>query len=131
MAHIIGIGTDIIQIKRIAIIQKRFGEKFIKRIFTPYEQECAQNLTPPVQEAFYAKRYAAKEAFVKALGCGISALATWQEIEVVKDSKGAPSLRIIGKTAQTLHQKAKNPQIHLTLSDDSYACAFVIIEDLE
>lgn len=131
MAHIIGIGTDIIQIKRIGITHKRFGEKFIKRIFTPYEQECAKNLTPSVQEAFYAKRYAAKEAFVKALGCGISALATWQEIEIIKDSKGAPSFQITGKTAQTLHQKAKHPCIHLTLSDDGYACAFVVIEDLD
>ena len=131
MAHIVGIGTDIIQIKRIAVTKKRFGEKFIKRIFTQNEQASAQNLTPTVQDAFYAKRYAAKEAFVKALGCGISALATWQEIEVIKDEKGAPSFLITGKTAQTLHQKAKKPHIHLTLSDDGYACAFVIIEDLD
>lgn len=126
--HIAGIGTDIVQIDRIKLIRHRFGKKFIHRIFTVHEQECALNLSEELKDTFYAKRFAAKEAFVKALGCGIGALATWQEIEVFNDSFGAPSLQISGKTAQTLHQKAKNAVIHLSLSDDSAAIAFVIIE---
>ena len=77
---IIGIGTDIVQIQRIAEAQKQYGDKFIRRILTLSEQERFNGLSPKQQTAYLAKRYAIKEAVVKALGCGIGARASWLDI---------------------------------------------------
>ena len=125
---IIGIGTDIVQIKRIATTRQRFGENFVQRILTPNERTKMNMLHVQHQDAFLAKRYAGKEAIVKALGCGIGSLATWQEIEILNDSKGAPTVRLTGKTAQTLQEKAPCAHICISLSDDLNALAFVVIE---
>lgn len=129
---ILGIGTDIVQIKRIELTYKRYKEKFINRIFTPLEREKAQLLSFNQQINFYAKRYAGKEAVSKALGTGMGRLASWQEIEITNDSSGAPTVTLTGQTAQTLLEKAagKKTHIHLSLSDDLNAMAFVIIEIL-
>lgn len=126
---IIGIGTDIVQIKRISITRQRFGEKFVRRILTLNEQIKMNTLQPQQQDAFLAKRYAGKEAVVKALGCGIGSLATWQEIEILNDSYGAPYVQLSGKTAQTLANKISSARIHISLSDDNNALAFVVIEN--
>lgn len=130
---IIGIGTDIVQIRRIELTVKRFKETFIRRIFTPLELEKAQTLPFKQQINFYAKRYAAKEAVSKALGTGIGRLASWQEIEILNDTQGAPFVHLSGKTAQTLTEKAgqKPSCIHISLSDDLNAVAFVVIEVLD
>ncbi len=125
---IIGIGTDIVQINRIESACTRFGNKFVERILTPAEQAKYATLSTQQQNAWLAKRYAAKEAFVKALGCGIGQFATWHEIEVLNNDKGAPTITVFGKTAATLEQQADNAQIHVSLSDDLQATAFVIIE---
>lgn len=127
---ILGIGTDIVQIRRIELTYKRFGDSFIRRLFTSNEREKAQSLTFKQQINFYAKRYAAKEAVSKALGTGMGRLATWQEIEIGNDTNGAPLVVLSGQTAQTLMLKAagRETHIHLSLSDDLNALAFVVIE---
>lgn len=126
---IVGIGTDIVQIRRIELSIRRWGDKFLTRIFTENERKIADNLAPSPRMAYYAKRFAAKEAFSKALGTGIGALSTWTEIEVVRSVSRAPTLKITGKTAQTLRQLAgENACVHISLSDDEAATAFVVIE---
>ncbi len=129
---IIGIGTDVVQIRRIGVTLDRFGDKFLNRIFTPAEQERGETLSGTARHGFYAKRYAAKEAVSKALGSGIGRLAGWQEIEILNDEAGAPFVRLSGVTADTLTQKASGQKtcIHVSLSDDMFAAAFVVIETL-
>ncbi len=127
---IIVIGTDIVQIKRISLTRQRYGLKFVRRILTPTEQTRFMALSIKQQDAYLAKRYAAKEAFVKALGCGIGRLATWQEIEIGNDTEGAPVITIFGQTAKTLSQKATHAKIHVSLSDDLNAVAFIVIEQI-
>ncbi len=125
---IIGIGTDIVQIARIQATRQQFGEKFVQRILTTAEYTKFSYLSTHQQDAWLAKRYAAKEAFVKALGCGIGQFATWHEIEVLNNEQGAPVITLSGKTADTLATKATHTKIHISLSDDLQATAFVVIE---
>ena len=141
---IIGIGTDIIAIHRIESLLNRQGESFPNKIFTPTERTFAATLSPMRQVAFYAKRFAAKEAVAKALGTGIGAAAHWQDIEILSAPNGAPTVQLSGTAAQTLRalahqymqtssvQSASDDQpdirIHLSLADDTFAQAFVIIE---
>ncbi len=129
---IIGIGTDIVQIRRIQVTIDRFGTKFLNRIFTPAERERGETLSGTTRYGYYAKRYAAKEAVSKALGTGIGRLAGWQEIEILNDATGAPTLHLSGLTAETLVQKAagNETRTHLSLSDDLFAAAFVVIETI-
>lgn len=126
---IVGIGTDVVQIRRIELSIRRWGHKFLNRIFTETERKTGENLSPDVRMAYYAKRFAAKEAFSKALGTGIGALSGWTEIEVVRGENGAPTLNVTGRTAKTLCVLAgENAKVHISLSDDGVATAFVIIE---
>ncbi|MBQ9738212.1 MAG: holo-ACP synthase [Alphaproteobacteria bacterium] len=127
---IVGIGTDIVQIRRIELSIRRWGDKFLNRIFTETERKTAEKLSAEPRMAYYAKRFAAKEAFSKALGTGIGSLSAWTEIEVVRGESGAPILNITGRTAETLKQRAgSNAKVHISLSDDDAATAFVIIEN--
>lgn len=125
---IIGIGTDVVQIKRIALVRKRYGQRFIRRIFTTAEQQAAEKLSESERDSFYAKRFAAKEAFSKALGTGIGEKAGWLDISVATDKAGAPYLCISGQAQKTLTQKCPAYNILLSLADDFVATAFVIIE---
>lgn len=127
---IIGMGTDIVQIKRIDLTIKRYGHKFLNRIFTPAERAAAEKLAPQKQTAYYAKRYAAKEAASKALGSGIGHLAMWQEMEILNNKAGAPVLTFSGQTLEYLKNLAnKQPtRIFISLSDDEAAIATVILE---
>ncbi len=127
---IIGMGTDIVQIRRIDLTVKRYGDKFLNRIFTPAERAAAEKLAPSKQTAYYAKRYAAKEAISKALGSGIGHLAMWREIEILNNAAGAPVLTVTGQTADTLHKLAGGVAVRtfVSLSDDEAAVATVIFE---
>ena len=128
---IVGIGTDLMQISRMNKIISKFGEAFEQKVFTPFEIERAKQLSPSKKSAFYAKRFAAKEAFSKALGTGIGTNAFFKDIEIQNDAKGAPFYVISGKAKETLEAKTngQNYQIHLSLSDEkAYATAFVVIE---
>ena len=129
---IIGMGCDVIQIRRMDISIRRFGTHFLNRIFTPAEQAAANQLSADKRPAYYAKRFAAKEAMSKAIGSGIGRLAQWQEIETLNNQVGAPIITVKGQTAETIADLAKNQSVRLwvSLSDDKVAVATVIIETI-
>lgn len=89
----LAVGVDLIEVERVAATVARFGARFLDRVFTPAEQATCGGRAPSL-----AARWAAKEAAAKALGCGIGDVA-FQEIEVVRDARGAPSLRLHGAAA--------------------------------
>lgn len=130
---IIGIGSDIIDIRRIERSVERFGERFLIRVFTPIEREKAESRRRRIDT--YAKRFAAKEACAKALGTGIYRGVTWQQMEVVNLQGGRPTLKLTGAAAERLAQLTPptlTAQVHLTLTDDHpWAQAFVVIEAVE
>ena len=127
---IIGIGSDLIDIRRIEESIERHGERFITRIFTEAEQERAEGRRGRV--ASYAKRFAAKEACAKALGCGIAEGVFWTEMGVVNRPGGQPTMELTGGAAARLAKITPAGHyaiVHLTITDDfPLAQAFVIIE---
>ena len=123
---IYGIGTDIVSIKRIEDALFRFGDRFLHRILNETEvAEYAQSAQPA---RFLAKRFAAKEAFSKALGTGIGGEIAWHDVAVGHDQRGKP---IINSSAQ-LAARLANCEIknsHISISDESeHAIAFVVLE---
>lgn len=130
---IIGIGSDIIDIRRIERSVERFGERFLNRVFTSVEREKAESRRRRIDT--YAKRFAAKEACAKALGTGIYRGVTWKQMEVVNLPGGKPTLHLSGAAADRLAEltpSTLNPLVHLTLTDDHpWAQAFVVIEAVD
>jgi len=126
---ILGIGSDIVDIRRIEKALKRFGQRFEKRVFTEAEREKANG-----RAATYAKRFAAKEACAKALGTGFNYNVLWHDIEVINKSGGAPNIRLSGGAGdklQSLTPHGMQAKIHVTLSDEyPFAQAMVLIEAL-
>ena len=123
---IFGIGTDIVSVDRIKNLLK--NKNFINRIFNKKEILKCKKINNNIN--CYAKRFAAKEAFSKALGTGISNGINFNEIVVLNKKSGKPYISIIGKTKKTLKKKfkKKNSKISLSLSDEKkYAVAFVTI----
>ncbi len=139
---IIGIGTDMVDVGRIKKALNDYDSRFKDRVFTSKEQAYAQKKPNPV--AAYAKRFAAKEAFAKALGVGLQGLGAphsdglaFLDIEVVNDKYGKPEIviakAIFEKLQARLHDKNKAAQIkiHLSLSDElPFVLAYVIIEKI-
>jgi holo-[acyl-carrier protein] synthase len=127
---ILGIGTDLVDIRRIERTLARHGERFIQRVFTQAEQERCE-ARPNLRIASYAKRFAAKEACAKALGTGIRGPVTLRSIGVVNDAAGKPGILLsegARDLAISLAPSGYEPQIHLALSDDfPMAQAFVVI----
>ena len=130
---IIGIGTDLVDIKRIEKILLRHGKRFEQRCFTPLEQKSAEQRRKNGNHiTYYAKRFAAKEALVKALGSGFVGDIYLKDIDVITSENGAPNIELNGGALERL--KAITPpnmiaSIHLSLSDEPpYAQSFVIIE---
>jgi holo-[acyl-carrier protein] synthase len=123
---IVGIGSDIARIERFKQAVKRHGPRFAQRILGPEEHAVWLQKAQPA--AFLAKRFAAKEAFVKALGLGLRAGMQWGEIQVLNDGLGKPYLVVEGK-AERLLSEAGVTASHITLSDEAeYAVAFVVLE---
>jgi holo-[acyl-carrier protein] synthase len=127
---IIGLGSDIVQIDRIEKSIKEFGNKFLQKIFTISEIETAKIFTSNKRVfSYYAKRFAAKEAFVKALGVGFRNGIKFTDIEVVNDHNGKPDIALYGAAKKYMEQNHSNAKIHLSLTDDyPIAMAIVIIE---
>jgi holo-[acyl-carrier protein] synthase len=135
---ILGIGTDLISVSRIQNLIFKFKEKFTEKIFTENEilkaekiKNADENFSP--RAAFYAKRFAAKEAFSKALGLGIGRGVDFKDIEIDNDEMGKPFIRILNQKEEFIknHFNCKNFLVHLSLSDDnSLASAFVVIEKI-
>lgn len=127
---ILGIGSDLVDIRRIENALTRFGRRFEERIFTPVEQVYAHKRAGSIAST-YAKRFAAKEACVKALGTGVQRGIFLRDIEVINNTSGTPEIRITGgafKHLQEITPQAMKPQIFLSLSDEyPYAQAFVTI----
>lgn len=130
---IIGIGSDVVDIRRIQKLLDSHGSRFTKRVFTSEERQKADRLkTPGARAAIYAKRFAAKEAFAKALGCGIRDGVRFKDISVENLNTGKPVL-IAQKGARTylknLIPEGMIEKVEITLSDEfPIAQAFVIIE---
>lgn len=128
---IIGVGTDLISVARIEEKILKLGEKFINRIFTKEEIKQASQLQN--KSNFYAKRFAAKEAFSKAIGLGIGRGINFLDIEIRNDDLGKPSVKIINNKESFLndHFAGKKLNFHLSLSDEkNMALATVIIEKI-
>ncbi len=124
-------GSDLCNIERIANSLARYGERFENRVFTPTEIAKARS-RPFTIAGTYAKRFAAKEAFSKAVGTGFKRGVFMKDIGVVNAPSGAPTLMLTGGAALRLEEmtpKGHEARIHLTLTDDHpWAQAFVIIE---
>lgn len=127
---IVGIGSDLSDIRRVQGTLERFGERFTHRCFT--EIERARSERKPDRAASYAKRFAAKEACAKALGTGIKRGVFWRDMGVVNMRSGQPTMALTGGAAERLAQlmpPGHRAVIHVSLTDDHpYAQAFVIIE---
>lgn len=127
---ILGIGSDLCNIARIQASLDRFGQRFVDRCFTPVEQAKADRRTL-TRAATYAKRFAAKEAFSKAVGTGFRAGVFLRDIGVVNLPSGAPALALTGgarSRLDALTPAGHAADVHLTMTDDHpWAQAFVII----
>ena len=129
---ILGIGSDLIDIRRIEQTLERHGERFLERVFTPVEQ--AKSERRKARAASYAKRFAAKEACAKALGTGIAEGVYWRDMGVVNLPGGKPTMHLTGGALTHLEfilPANHRAVIHLTITDDfPLAQAFVVIEAL-
>ena len=130
---IIGLGSDLCNIERIQNSLDRYGERFTQRVFTDVENAKAAR-RPHTRAGTYAKRFAAKEAFSKAVGTGFKRGVFMKDIGVVNAPSGAPTLHLTGGAAARLAEltpPGHDVAVHLTMTDDHpWAQAFVIIEAL-
>ena len=123
---IYGIGTDIVEVSRIEASITQFGDDFAKRILAESEYPSYQE--SHIKPRFLAKRFAAKEAFSKALGTGLRAPATFQNIAVSHDELGKPIL-ILAAELQAFMNSKNITQTHISISDEkNLAAAFVVLE---
>ena len=125
---IVGIGTDVVSIERIRGVLERHGQRFVDRVLTPEERARFARAGDKIKASHLAKRWAAKEAFSKAIGTGIHAPFTWQSITVGRDPRGKPLL--VPSPAMTKHLEAMGVvRSHVSLTDDAgVAVAFVVLE---
>ncbi|MES2894498.1 MAG: holo-ACP synthase [Pseudomonadota bacterium] len=129
---IIGMGSDLSDIRRVTKTLERHGERFTNRVFTEIERSRSER--KPDRAASYAKRFAAKEACAKALGTGMRRGVFWRDMGVVNLRSGQPTMALTGGALARLSQimpPGHHAAIHLSLTDEHpYAQAFVIIEAL-
>ena len=117
---IYSIGIDLIEIERIEKLLDRYGDKFMKRIFTEVEIEyCSKKK----DKGSFAARFATKEAVFKATGLGLAKGMTWKDVEVINDDRGKPEVRLYGKTAELLANKT----IHISISHSKDASISIIV----
>ena len=123
---IYGIGVDIVSIVRIESVIKRWGDRFVGRVFTPDEAAICYDRAYP--SSAFALRFAAKEAFSKALGSGMRKGLKWRDIEVFNYPSGKPSLRLHGTSFEICRERDITG-IYLSLSDEGeYGIAMVVLE---
>jgi len=130
---ILGIGSDLIDIRRIEATLERFGDRFVQRLFTDTEQRKSEGRRN--RAASYAKRFAAKEACSKALGTGFRKSVYWRDLGVVNLRSGKPTMALTGGAAERLKSmvpKGMKAQIDLSITDDfPLAQAIVIISAVD
>ena len=125
---IIGIGNDLIDIRRIEATLERFGDRFIERVFTDIERRKSDGRA--TRAASYAKRFAAKEACAKALGTGLRHGVFWRDMGVINLSTGRPTLTLTGGAAAQLRRitpEGFEAHIALTLTDDFPMAEAVVV----
>ena len=121
-----GVGTDVVEIERVARALERFGERFVNRILTPDERPRFEHTR--LKASHLAKRFAAKEAFAKAIGTGIRSPFRWHSVSVGRDERGKPGLVPSADMARHLADIGVTTS-HLSLTDDAgVAMAFVVLE---
>jgi holo-[acyl-carrier protein] synthase len=124
---ICGLGLDIVEIARVAELLARWPQRFVERVFTPEEIAACESRHERATAAF-AARFAAKEAFAKALGTGVDKNFSWKDFAVYNQSSGRPLPRLSARLAARL----QGVNVHLSLShSDHYATAMVVLEKLE
>ena len=117
------VGVDLIEIERVDQLLEKYGEKFLKRIYTEVEiKYCSKKQN----KGSFAARFAAKEAVFKATGLGLGKSMTWKDVEVINDEKGKPEVKLYGRTAEILADKTI--QLSLSHSRDA-AIAIVVVHD--
>jgi len=126
---ILGIGSDITDVRRIAKVIERHGGRFIDRVFTPTERARAENRRNRIES--YAKRFAAKEACAKALGTGLRAGVWWRDIGVINLASGRPTIALTGgakRRLEAITPAGYEARIDVTMTDEGpMAQAFVVI----
>ena len=123
---IVGTGIDIVAIARFRDVLERQGDRFIQRVFTAAEQEYCGGRRDPVPH--YAARFAAKEAFLKALGTGWAGGIRWQDVEILREPGAAPMVRVHGLAATIAEERGvRVMQVSLSHSDEA-AVATVLLE---
>ena len=121
---IFGIGIDLVRVKRIERALERFPDRFRSRVYTDAEVELCEGLADKHQS--YAGRFAAKEAFSKALGTGLRGAIGWREIEVRDNGRSRPTIKVSGRAREILGTR----KVHLSITHlPDYASAVVVIED--
>jgi len=125
---IIGIGMDLVEVERIEAMLRRHPERAVRRLFTPAERSYCLASGHAAQS--YAARFAAKEAFFKALGTGLALGARWTEVEVLRNPDGAPRLQVSG-IALELAERRGVRRAHVSLTHTRrIAAAYVVLEGL-
>lgn len=118
-----GIGCDIVSVGRIQMLMDDYGQRFLNKIFTITEVRDGMSRASDARAAFFAKRFAAKEAVSKSFGTGIGEHIDFKDIEVLNDDKGKPLIK--------LHKHYEGVVAHVSLSDDGeYAIAYAILEKI-
>jgi holo-[acyl-carrier protein] synthase len=125
---ITGIGSDIVKVSRIERLIEKSGDRFLARIYTPAEIEYARSLARPALH--FAARFAAKEAFVKALGSGFRDGIEWHDIEVINNQLGRPGLNLQGRARKLCHRLGAEAWLSLA-HEQEFALAFVVLEKKE
>lgn len=127
---IYGVGTDVCDVRRIALTLTRRGERFAERVLGPHEIEVFRARRAKVEArgvSYLATRFSAKEAFAKAIGLGMRTPMTWRDCEIVKAPSGKPQIRLHGALAAWFD--ARRLQAHVSVSDETdYAASFVVVE---
>ena len=131
---ILGIGTDLCDMRRLEKAIARNGDRFLERCFTEHERAYAERYRGASRLGVYAKRWAAKEALVKALGTGFSDGIRLTDIEISQKESGRPIINLRGRAGEKIAELAGSrgvPDIQVTLADElPYALAYVIIQSL-
>jgi len=125
---ILGIGSDLIDVRRIERTMQRHGERFLARIFTAAERATAERRTKRCET--YAKRFAAKEACAKALGTGLRAGVFWRDMGVVNLPSGRPTMKLTGgalKRLQSITPAGFEPRIDITITDEGPMAQAVVV----
>jgi holo-[acyl-carrier protein] synthase len=127
---IYGIGTDICDIRRIAGVLQRRGDRFVERVLGPDEQRVFAARRERAERrgiSYLATRFSAKEAFSKAIGLGMRMPMTWRDCEILNTPNGKPEIRLHGELAQWMQQRRL--RAHVSVTDESdYATTFVVVE---